>query len=363
MRIFLNQYIKSAISPDQDRFATSKTGIAYKVFEVKNGKLYPPKVANRGGVDTPRGVWLDAEEGEFAGLNSEGRPQVKSTDGSTLAYRPGWHLGDLPKGIQFNRTPSWEIVDKLPRGAKLADNSATSLATLPSSAIQKNFGKYVFVKSINKYAHILGTPNVKVYFPRKFIWARCAYIMNIDYQEEAHNAGLTSVWVNYKLLPNTEVTETGDVYHILQFKQGTNNIFNITFKDTDDIHIDGYPFDALMVNYENKDYAQKEVQNYFLTDNYELIKKIISSGATKGREQMSKFVYRYGDIKHLPTDGYYKYKTNPDPNTVPWIISGSIKVLELLGDKEVEDILRKDGLEPVPRQGGPLEVDEILRGD
>ena len=66
-------------------YAPKKTGKAYKVFKVKNGKLYPPMVANAGGQDTPIGVWLDAEEGEFAGLSKTGRPQVKSTQSSTLA--------------------------------------------------------------------------------------------------------------------------------------------------------------------------------------------------------------------------------------------------------------------------------------
>jgi len=356
-------YIKSAISPDQDRFSTSKTGIAYKVFKVVDGKLYPPKVANAGGADTPIGVWLDAEEGEFAGISGkDNRMKVKSTDGSTLAYRPGWHLGDSPLGVQFNKEPSWEIVDKLPKGAKIASKAATSLATLPSSATRANYGKYVFVKSIGKYARIKGKTKVKKYFPRNFIWARCQYIMNVNYQEEAHEAGTTTNWFKYLLLPNTEVDENGDTYHILQFTQG-KNIFNVTFKDAEDVHIDGYPFPALMENFEAKDFVQKEVQNYFLSDNLEIIKDIIRSGSARGREMMVKFIHRYGDIKHLPTDGYYRYRTNPDPKTVPWIISGSIKVLDLLGDSEVDEILRKDGLTPIPRQGGPLEVDEILHGD
>ena len=45
---------------DKD-YSQSKTGKAYKVFRVKNGKLYPPMVYNAGNKDTPMGVWLDAE--------------------------------------------------------------------------------------------------------------------------------------------------------------------------------------------------------------------------------------------------------------------------------------------------------------
>ena len=86
-----------------------KVGIAYKVFFVKNGQLYPPMVPNPGGAGTPVGVWLDADVGESAPPSKTGRPQVKAggkgTQGGSgsLAFRPGWHLGDLPMATQFNR--------------------------------------------------------------------------------------------------------------------------------------------------------------------------------------------------------------------------------------------------------------------
>ena len=44
------------VADDQDRYKDVKKGTAYKVFKVKNGKLYPPMVANPGGADTPIGV-------------------------------------------------------------------------------------------------------------------------------------------------------------------------------------------------------------------------------------------------------------------------------------------------------------------
>ena len=66
-----------------------KTVKAYKLFKTKNGKLYPLFVnANK---PVPVGQWLAAEEGPQG--KSQGR--VKSTLGD-LAYRPGWHSGDLP---------------------------------------------------------------------------------------------------------------------------------------------------------------------------------------------------------------------------------------------------------------------------
>lgn len=55
-----------------------KKGIGYKVFYQKDGKLYPPMVANPGGEDTPVGVCLDADEGVRAGERKTSRPQVKA---------------------------------------------------------------------------------------------------------------------------------------------------------------------------------------------------------------------------------------------------------------------------------------------
>lgn len=63
---------------------------AYKLFKrKKDGNIYPLFVnANK---PVPIGQWLDAEEGPQG--KSEGK--VKSSLGD-LAYRPGWHAGDLP---------------------------------------------------------------------------------------------------------------------------------------------------------------------------------------------------------------------------------------------------------------------------
>ena len=115
---------------------------AYKVFRVsEDGKLYPPKIANltddeslnkplskdkrKGknrvvatGNDTPVGVWINADVGGItvdengdAILNTHGRIKVYDLNGmkadgsfdenTTLAFRPGWHLGSIPEAIQF----------------------------------------------------------------------------------------------------------------------------------------------------------------------------------------------------------------------------------------------------------------------
>ena len=45
--------------------------------------------------------------------------------------------------------------------------------------------------------------------------------------------------------------------------------------------------------------------------------------------------------------GYYRYRTNPNPDTVPWIITGAMKVSRILDDAETEAILRENGIEPM----------------
>jgi hypothetical protein len=73
-----------------------KTIKGYKLFTTKpnrQGELFPLFVGSNESV--PQGVWLDAIEGRAAAPSKTGKPQVKSKLGP-LAFRPGWHAGDLP---------------------------------------------------------------------------------------------------------------------------------------------------------------------------------------------------------------------------------------------------------------------------
>jgi hypothetical protein len=90
-----------------------KTVTAYKLFRVEKdrpGELFPLFVPvwgdqgpqkfsardpRRHGEGLPIGEWYDAEVGENAPSTKTGKPQVKSKLGG-LAFRPGWHAGDLP---------------------------------------------------------------------------------------------------------------------------------------------------------------------------------------------------------------------------------------------------------------------------
>lgn len=108
----------------------------------------------------------------------------KGTQGGsgTLAYRPGWHLGEIPYALQFNRK---------------------------------------------------GESGVKELFPKNFVWAEVEYANDVDYQEEAMSYGMN--------------------------KNG-------------------------------------------------------------------KFQHSLAGLPRLPKDGSYRYRTNPNLETDPWIITGAMKV-------------------------------------
>lgn len=199
-----------------------KKGVGYKVFVLKDGKLYPPMVANPDGAATPVGVWLDADAAPIAGESKTGRPQVKQggkgTQGGSgkLAYRPGWHLGVVPYAIQFNR--------------KDAEGN-------------------------------------KTLFPKNFVFAEVEYAADVDYQEEARQEG---------------INPSGKYQHSL------------------------------------------------------------------------------AGLKHLPTDGYYMYRTNPNPETDPWVITGAMKVNRILTRAEQADLVSKAGREPQQIQESDIVTDDVV---
>lgn len=199
-----------------------KKGIGYKVFVLKDGKLYPPMVANPDGAATPVGVWLDADAAPIAGESKTGRPQVKQggkgTQGGSgkLAYRPGWHLGVVPYAIQFNR--------------KDAEGN-------------------------------------KTLFPKNFVFAEVEYAADVDYQEEARQEG---------------INPSGKYQHSL------------------------------------------------------------------------------AGLKHLPTDGYYMYRTNPNPETDPWVITGAMKANRILTRAEQAELVKNAGREPQQIQEGDIVTDDVV---
>lgn len=187
-----------------------KTAIAYKVFYLKDGKLYPPVIANTDAKPTPIGVWLPASSPNIVGYTlKDHRPQVmsggKGTRGQSLgalAFRPGWHMGEIPYAEQFLKR-----------------------------------------KTIN------GIP----VWDKNLVWAEVEYSNDIDYQDKA---------MSYGYSPN------------------------------------------------------------------------------------GKFRHSYAGLPAIPKNGSYKYRTNPNPKTVPWVIAGAMKVNKVLSFEEVDKILKQHGITP-----------------
>jgi hypothetical protein len=84
--------------------APQKTEKAYKLFRVKKGSPGEVFALFVGANDPlPQGVWLDATEGPRAEDSKTGKAKVKSKLGP-LAYRPGWHAGDVPLATHIGAT-------------------------------------------------------------------------------------------------------------------------------------------------------------------------------------------------------------------------------------------------------------------
>jgi hypothetical protein len=66
-----------------------------------------------------------------------------------------------------------------------------------------------------------------------------------------------------------------------------------------------------------------------------------------GTRPNGKFVVGDADIKYMPENGMYRYKTNPNM-TGQWIISGSMKINRILSESEVNKILHEANMPTMP---------------
>lgn len=73
-----------------------------------------------------------------------------------------------------------------------------------------------------------------------------------------------------------------------------------------------------------------------------------------GVNENGKYQHSLAGLKHVPTDGSYMYRTNPNPETDPWIITGAMKVKKILSREEVDKLVREAGREPQKMQDGDV---------
>lgn len=78
-----------------------------------------------------------------------------------------------------------------------------------------------------------------------------------------------------------------------------------------------------------------------------------------GISKTGKFNRTYAGLPYIPQNGYYKYRTNPDPQTSPWYITGAMKVIKILDDEDIRKICKKFGVTPLARRGGDINLEEF----
>lgn len=80
----------------------------------------------------------------------------------------------------------------------------------------------------------------------------------------------------------------------------------------------------------------------------------------EGINPSGKYQHSLAGLKHLPTDGYYMYRTNPNPETDPWVITGAMKVNRILTRAEQAELVKNAGREPQQMQEGDIVTDDVV---
>ena len=78
-----------------------------------------------------------------------------------------------------------------------------------------------------------------------------------------------------------------------------------------------------------------------------------------GYNQNGKFQHSYAGLPRVPENGSYHYRTNPNPDTDPWIITGAMRIKRLLTPTEVDEMVKAAGREPQRRQEGAITDEQI----
>jgi len=151
-----------------------KTVKAYKMFRVDKkqpGKLFPLFVDSQTPVEMDK--WITAKEGEKSATNAK---KVKSKIGD-LAYRPGWHAGDLPIATHIGDKDEEQKAEAR-RIRELRDAHAAVLGdTKAAKAIARK--EHPYPSWVN--APRLRNPN--------HIWAEVEMPNDVDWQSEATKRG------------------------------------------------------------------------------------------------------------------------------------------------------------------------------
>jgi hypothetical protein len=149
-----------------------KTVTAYKLFRQVEGKLYPLYVNSD--EEIPVGAWLDADEGP---INAEGKVE---SDIGELAYRPGWHAGDLPIATHIG-----EFVEE--QREAIAEVTAKRAAAMEARGIDPK--DKAARKRINREFPYPKGATKPTYRASDHVWAEVEMAADVDWQAEADKRG------------------------------------------------------------------------------------------------------------------------------------------------------------------------------
>lgn len=128
-------------------------------------------------------------------------------------------------------------------------------------------------------------------------------------------------------------------------------------------HLGTIPY-ALQFNRKDADGERSLFPNNFVWAEVEYADDIDyqDEAYNEGVNDNGKFQHSLAGLKRVPTDGSYKYRTNPDPRTDEWVITGAMRVNRILSREEVDDLVRKAGREPQKIQDGDILTQDIVDG-
>ena len=66
-----------------------------------------------------------------------------------------------------------------------------------------------------------------------------------------------------------------------------------------------------------------------------------------GLTKAGKYQHSRAGIPRIPKNAFYRYRTNVDPSTEDWIITGAVKITKVLTRDEVDAINAKNGIKPL----------------
>lgn len=270
-----------------------KTIIAYKAFYAYDGKLYPPMVANLSETERNEKIKGGAVSGTLRGNDTPVGVWIDADVGGIAIYT---------KDVTAYDEALIEAKDKIRKEYKKLGRKTSS----------KEVQRMIEEEAKNTRE-----------------------VQNASKEEIVHHAG--------DFIRNTKgrlAVQNAKGGGTLAFRPGW--------------HLGEWP-DAKQFNKDSKVYGKKSL----MPDGLVFAKCEIAADVDYQLDAMEYGVSENGNfnrsqagLPRIPENGFYKYRTNVDPTTAPWYITGSMRVTEILDDDDCARICAEFGVTPDRRESG-----------